>query len=65
MEAEEEMAQDLLVSFVCQINDEEQESCGSAANFLVRMEMEGDPLGKEKVEGGKEVVMELEERGLC
>ena len=46
----EEMGQDLSGGVVCQKNYEELESCGSAADFLLVVEMEGDTLGREEVE---------------
>ena len=49
MEAEE-MGQDLPGGVVCQKNYEEPESCGSAADFLLGVEMEGDTSGREEVE---------------
>ena len=53
MEAEEvEGLGDLSVGIACQKNYEEPESCGSAADFLLGMEMEEDLLGREEVEGG-------------
>ena len=51
MEAEVEDVMDLLVGVVCQKNHEEQGPCGSAAVFLLGVEMEGRHPGKEKVEG--------------
>ena len=42
---------DLLVGIVCQKNHEEPSPCGSAAVFLLGVEMEGQQPGKEKVEG--------------
>ena len=48
MEAEEK---DLSVGVVCTKKDEEPGPCGSAAHFLLGMEMEGDPPVTEKVEG--------------
>ncbi len=38
----EEKEEDLSVSVVCPKNYEEPESCGSAANFLLGVAMEGD-----------------------
>ncbi len=49
MEAEEVEG---LGDLSCQKNYEEPESCGSAADFLLGMEMEEDLLGREEVEGG-------------
>ena len=51
MEAEE-MGQDLLVSVACQKYNEESESRGSSAHFLLSVEMEGDPPSNKNVEGG-------------
>ena len=50
MEAEVEDVIDLLVGNVCK-NYEEPGPCGSAANFLLGEEMEGDLPGREEVEG--------------
>jgi hypothetical protein len=47
MEAEEK---GLSVGVVCKKKDEEPGPCGSAAHFLLGMEMEGDPPVTEKVE---------------
>ena len=48
MEAEEK---DLSVGVVCTKKDEEPGPCGSAAHFLLGMDMEGDPPVTEMVEG--------------
>ena len=51
MEAEEIGHRDLSVGVVCK-NYEEPGPRGSAAHFLLGVEMEGDPPGNENVEGG-------------
>jgi len=51
MEAEEIGHRDLSVGVVCK-NYEEPGPRGSAAHFLLGIEMEGDPPGNENVEGG-------------
>ncbi len=51
MEAEE-MGQDLSVGVTSQKSYAEPESCGSAAHFLLRVEMEEYPPGHENVEDG-------------
>ena len=67
MEAEEvEGIDDLSVSVVCQKNYEEPESCGSAADFLLGMEMERDPPGREEVEGGShDVILKFNDSNKC
>ena len=52
VEAEEmeEEAVDSSVGVVGKKNYEEPESCGSAADFLLGVEMERDPPGREEVE---------------
>ena len=48
-EVEEDVGVTLLAGVVCK-KYEEPESCGSAANFLLGIEMEGDPPGR--MDGG-------------
>ncbi len=56
---EEDVRLDLLVGVVCK-KYEEPESCGSAANFLLGVEMEGDPPGRMKVEGDALMAVETD-----
>ena len=49
---EPEEPEDLSESVVCKKNYEEPGPRGSAAHFLLGVEMEGDPPGNENVEGG-------------
>ena len=49
-EVEEDVGVDLLAVVVCK-KYEEPKSCGSAANFLLGVEMGGDPPGRMEVEG--------------
>ena len=53
----EEIVQDLSVGVVCKKNYEEPESCGSAADFLLGVEMEGQHPVEEKVEGDDPILM--------
>ena len=65
MEMEEgETGQDLSVGIVCQKNYEEPGQRGSAADFLLRGEMEGKPPGK-KVEAGALVHLEINDCNKC
>ena len=55
----EEMDQDLLVCVVCQKKYEEPGPWGSAAHFLLGMEMEGEQPGREEVKGGALMAVEM------
>jgi len=56
-EVEEDNGVDLSAGVVCK-KYEEPESCGSAADFLLGMEMEGDPPGRKEVEGDALMVVQ-------
>ncbi len=57
---------DLSVGVVCQKNHEELGPCGSAAVFLLGMEMEGRQPGKEKVEGDVyDVILKTNDSNKC
>ena len=67
MEAEEaeEMGQDLFDSVVCKKNYEEPGQRGSAADFLLGEEIEGDPPGREEVEAGAQHLLEINDSNKC
>ena len=58
-EVEEDVGVDLSVGIVNK-KYAELESCGSAANFLLGVEMEGDTLGRMEVEGDALIVVETD-----
>jgi len=58
-EVEEDVGVDLSAGVVCK-KYEEPESCGSAADFLLGVEMEGDPTGRMDVEGGALMAVETD-----
>jgi len=67
MEAEEaeEMGQDLFDSVVCKKKYEEPGQRGSAADFLLGEEIEGDPPGREEVEAGAQHLLEINDSNKC
>ena len=67
MEAEEaeEMGQDLFDSVVCKKIYEEPGQRGSAADFLLGEEIEGDPPGREEVEAGAQHLLEINDSNKC
>ena len=67
MEAEEaeDMGQDLFDSVVCKKNYEEPGQRGSAAEFLLGEEIEGDPPGREEVEAGAQHLLEINDSNKC
>ena len=44
---------------------DELESCGSAADFLLGMEMERDPPGREEVGGSHDVILKFNDSNKC